>query len=848
MPFKDIQTRTKIFITTLLPLSFLLILGWLNVTGIEDMQATERWVRHTNGVLNDSSKIVNSAVDMETGMRGYLLTGKDEFLQPFEKGRERNEQAIDRLKVTVADNPEQVKRLEEAQSILADWKRTIAIPYIDLRRTIGDSHTLADMGRIVAKARGKAYFDSFRSQVASFIDREEGLLTQRQDDLVRSLSTAPSTSIEQAVKWVHHAHRVINLAYALLLAGIDMETGMRGYLLSGEPEFLQPYEAGLAAFDGFANDLEQTVSANPSQVKLLRGITKALQEWREKIAVPMISLRSEIRNSKNVEALSDEVGKAKGKAYFDAFRNKMSDFEAEEQRLMTLRTAQNNASVENAQQAAIATIIGALFIGCILAYAVGGLISTPITNMAAAMRSLASGDHAVKVPGEDRHDEVGQMAAAVHVFKVGLERAHILDQEKDKDQQGREKRRLAIELATNHMSDVIGSVAQGDLARSVLVDSDSGAGLVKLSADLNSMIQDLRHNHKQDAEHKREKEEAERGKEQRRVAMEEATKRMSQIMRHVADGDLTRTVHSTGKDGRELLDLATSLNEMIGNLKGMSGDVRDSSDRMATTLAEVRSAISAQASGASEQAAAVNETMATLEEIKVTSDQTLEKVGALGNSAEKSQMQSDRGGQAVREAVESMKAIHEQVDAVARSVLELSQKTSQIGEITDVVNGLAIQSKMLSLNASIEAAKAGEAGQGFSVVAEEIRILAEQSQESTSQVKEVLQDIQHSTERTVMVAEEGTKQAAEGIQRIEGAEKMIADLASVVRQTATASQQIVAVVRQEAAGIDQIREAMEDITKSSLGTLSATNQSKRAIEDLTSVSDLLRDRVQVYRL
>lgn len=64
MPFRDIQTRTKIFIATLLPLSFLLILGWLNVTGIEDMQATERWVRHTNGVLNDSSKIVNSAVDM----------------------------------------------------------------------------------------------------------------------------------------------------------------------------------------------------------------------------------------------------------------------------------------------------------------------------------------------------------------------------------------------------------------------------------------------------------------------------------------------------------------------------------------------------------------------------------------------------------------------------------------------------------------------------------------------------------------------------------------------------------------------------------------------------------------
>src|SRR6476469_851314 len=109
-----------------------------------------------------------------------------------------------------------------------------------------------------------------------------------------------------------------------------------------------------------------------------------------------------------------------------------------------------------------------------------------------------------------------------------------------------------------------------------------------------------------------------------------------------------------------------------------------------------------------------------------------------------------------------MKSVRDKVQIIAQTILDLSKQTQQIGEITSVVNNIALQSKMLALNASIEAAKAGEAGKGFAVVASEVKNLAEQSEQSTTQVQKILEDIRHGTEKAVIVTEEGSKGVAEG--------------------------------------------------------------------------------------
>src|SRR4029077_15008864 len=113
----------------------------------------------------------------------------------------------------------------------------------------------------------------------------------------------------------------------------------------------------------------------------------------------------------------------------------------------------------------------------------------------------------------------------------------------------------------------------------------------------------------------------------------------------------------------------------------------------------------------------------------------------LGEIAERTQEKGQLGLEAVEQSIQGMKSVRDKVQMIAQTILDLSNQTQQVGEITSVVNTLAQQSKMLALNASIEAAKAGEAGKGFAVVATEVKNLAEQSEQSTTQVQKILEDI-----------------------------------------------------------------------------------------------------------
>lgn len=326
----------------------------------------------------------------------------------------------------------------------------------------------------------------------------------------------------------------------------------------------------------------------------------------------------------------------------------------------------------------------------------------------------------------------------------------------------------------------------------------------------------------------------------------ERVNRYSAAIELVAQGDLRNRVDSGGND--ELGTIGNNLNTMVENLSGMSGQISEAGNAMFTALEQMQSAINAQSAGASEQAASVNETTSTLEEIRATSTQTLEKAQMLGEAAERTRRESEQGLASVEQAISGMEAIRARVESIAETILALSEQTQQIGEITAVVTNLSQQSKMLALNASIEAAKAGEAGKGFAVVAAEVRELAEQSQQSTAQVQKILQDIRHATDRAVMATEEGSKGVDAGVGLVERTGTVMQKLSEVIRETSIASQQIVAAVRQEAVGIDQVSQAMAEINKVTAQFVSSAQQSKASTVELRNVASRLRDSVSVYKL
>ncbi len=314
----------------------------------------------------------------------------------------------------------------------------------------------------------------------------------------------------------------------------------------------------------------------------------------------------------------------------------------------------------------------------------------------------------------------------------------------------------------------------------------------------------------------------------------------------IAAGDLTQRITVSSKD--ELGLLGEDLNTMTDSLANITKQITEGCHHIVSTLDELRHSVDTQSSGASEQASSINQITASLAEIEKSSTQTLDKTKTLGEAAQRTQEKGELGLDAVEQSIAGMKTVREKVQMIAQTILALSNKTQQIGEITSVVNSLAQQSKMLALNASIEAAKAGEAGKGFAVVAEEVKNLAEQSEQSTTQVQKIIEDIRHATEKAVMATEEGTKGVDQGTGLVEQTGDIVRSLSEVIHEATIATQQIEAAVRQESVGIEQITTGMNEINQVTTSFVESVKQTTEAVSHLSGIAKNLKENVDVYKI
>ncbi len=319
------------------------------------------------------------------------------------------------------------------------------------------------------------------------------------------------------------------------------------------------------------------------------------------------------------------------------------------------------------------------------------------------------------------------------------------------------------------------------------------------------------------------------------------------LVEQIATGDLTQKLEISDSDD-DLSQLGVNLNSMTENLRKMAGQVSEASHSLSTSMHQVQESINSQSAGASEQAASIAETVSTLEEIRATSSQTMEKAIEMGDMAAQTTEAGEQGAQMLGHTIEGMHSIREKMGAIATTILDLSDKTQQIGDIITTVSGLTQQTKMLSLNASIEAAKAGDAGKGFSVVAAEIRELSGQSEQATSQIGKILTTIRTGAEKAVMATEEGQKEVDQGTELVDKSGERLNTLLELIRNTSISSQQIVAAVRQESSGIDQIAIAMDDINKATNQFVVASDQTKSVTYDLNELASLLREHAGAYKV
>jgi methyl-accepting chemotaxis protein len=319
---------------------------------------------------------------------------------------------------------------------------------------------------------------------------------------------------------------------------------------------------------------------------------------------------------------------------------------------------------------------------------------------------------------------------------------------------------------------------------------------------------------------------------------------MARVAEQISDGDLT--VEVKPKSDKDVLGKAFAA--MVEKLRRIIGEMQESSSILFSSAQQFVAATTQVASAAAETAAAVAETTTTVEEVKQTAQLATQKAKFVSESAQSATQVSESGRKSAADSIEAMKQIREQMESIADSIVRLSEQGQAIGEIMLSVNDLAEQSNLLAVNASIEAAKAGEQGKGFAVVAQEVRNLAEQSKQATIQVRSILNDIQKATNAAVMVTEQGSKAVEAGVKQSVQAGESVQKLGESISEAAQAATQIAASSQQQMVGMDQVAQAMESIKTASTQNLASTKQTEVAAKNIQELGRKLTELVALYKV
>jgi methyl-accepting chemotaxis protein len=541
--------------------------------------------------------------------------------------------------------------------------------------------------------------------------------------------------------WVDHTHQALETLERVLATMTDAETGQRGFLLTGEGKYLEPFNTAQGAIDQEVKALRDLTKDNANQQKRLDILEPLIRGKDGKFAVLQEAIDARRDKSKGFEAALQLVLTDKGKKVMDDIRKTIDEMRTEESALLKTRSDEAQASARNATFTILFGTLAAFLVLAVAGFVITRNISNPLKEITATAERIAAGDLGATIFIKDREDEVGLLAQTFA--------------------------RMADSL--KGMAGVAGKIASGDLRVKVQPQSD-----------------------------------------------------------------------------KDVLGIAFS--SMIENLQRLTADITEGVNVLGSSANEISTSTTQLAASASESAAAVSETTTTVEEVKQTAQVASQKAKNVAASAQKAAQISQNGRKSTEDAGAGMNRICQQMEAIAASMVRLSEQSQTIGQIIATVEDLAAQSNLLAVNAAIEAAKAGEHGKGFGVVAQEVKSLAEQSRQATNQVRTILSDIQRATTTAVMATEQGSKAVEVGTRQTEVAKESIQALTASVDEAAQAAILIAASSQQQLVGVDQVASAMESIKQASTQNVTSAKQLEIAARNLSELGQRLKQMVERYKV
>ncbi len=321
---------------------------------------------------------------------------------------------------------------------------------------------------------------------------------------------------------------------------------------------------------------------------------------------------------------------------------------------------------------------------------------------------------------------------------------------------------------------------------------------------------------------------------------------VKELITSIDNADLNNQFNSVRKD--EIGGLQRSFDKFVTSIKETLVQVSEASSAVASASTEISSSTEEMAAGAQEQSSQASEVATAVEEMTKTLGETNGNIRKVADGAKSAKDSANAGGTVVDDTIKGMKRISDVVNQSASQVKVLGASSEKIGEIVGVINDIADQTNLLALNAAIEAARAGEQGRGFAVVADEVRKLAERTSKATKEIASMIKQIQADTNQAVISMDKGTEEVGKGITLAEQAGQMLLGIVGNAESVADMVSQIAAASEQLASASEQISKNVEAISTVTQESASGVQQIAKTAEDLNRLTENLQQLLEKFNL